>query len=115
MTIVAETQKIWRQEAGGLYKPTDLKFTIDAKGTVIFTLPKGGTIRDNGSEIHFSPQDEKAKSLAQKLAQAQWGLAGELNWQVLKRKPEPVPRLISKQKECSSVFPLAAETDMPSR
>jgi len=77
-------QKIWRQEAGGLYSPAKLKFTIDAKGTVIFTLPKGGTIRDNGSEIHYSPQDEKAKSLAQKLAQAKWGLAAEVNGHVLK-------------------------------
>jgi len=87
LAIVAEMQKIWRQEAGGLSPPTDMKYTIDAKGTVIFTLPRGGSIRDNGPEIHFSPQDEKAKSLAQKLAQAKWGLTAELNGHILKRKP----------------------------
>jgi hypothetical protein len=66
-------RKIWREEAGGLYPPPELKYAIDAKGTVIFTIPKGGTIRDTGTEIHFSSNDGKVKDLAQKLAQAKWG------------------------------------------
>jgi beta-lactam-binding protein with PASTA domain len=47
-----------------------LRYAIDAKGTVIFTLPSGGTIRDTGTEIHFSPYDEKARILAEKLSRA---------------------------------------------
>jgi len=60
--------------------------TPDAKGTVIFTMPKGGTIRDTGSEIHFSPHDEKAKELAQNLAQIKWGPSVDRTGQSLKRK-----------------------------
>ena len=86
LAIVDKMRKIWRQEAGGSYPLPVLKYAIDAKGTVIFTLPKGGTIRDTGTEIHFSPNDEKAKDLAQKLAQAKWGLSVDWTGQILKQK-----------------------------
>jgi Relaxase/Mobilisation nuclease domain. len=55
-------------------KDDELKYTIDTKGTVIFTLKTGGTIRDSGTEIHFSSYDESASKLAQKFASARWGL-----------------------------------------
>ena len=38
----------------------DLPFEVDSKGTVIFTLPNGGKIRDDGQEIHFSAHDPEA-------------------------------------------------------
>ena len=86
LAIVDKMQKIWRQEAKGSYPSPELKYVIDAKGTVIFTLPKGGSIRDTGTEIHFSPHDEKTKFLAQKLAQAKWGASADLTSQTLKQK-----------------------------
>ena len=86
LEIVDKMRKIWRQEVGGSYPLPELKYAIDTKGTVIFSLPKGGTIRDTGSEIHFSPHDEKTKDLAQKLAQAKWGLSVDWTGQTLKQK-----------------------------
>ncbi len=59
---------------------------IDAKGTVIFTLPSGGTIRDTGAEIHFSPHDPKACELAQKFATLKWGQMVETTENSLKFK-----------------------------
>lgn len=38
----------------------DLPFEVDSKGTVIFTLPNGGKIRDDGLKIHFSAHDPEA-------------------------------------------------------
>jgi len=46
-----------------------MKYSIDARGTVIFTLPSGGTVRDTGSAIHFSAWDNKARIMADLLAQ----------------------------------------------
>ena len=86
LSIVDKMRKIWREEAGGLYPPQELKYAIDAKGTVIFTLPKGGTIRDTGTEIHFSSNDEKVKDLAQKLAQAKWGPSVDLTGPTIKQE-----------------------------
>ena len=62
------------------------KYRVDGKGTVIFTLPSGGSIRDTGKEVHFSSQDDQAKSIAEKLAQAKWGNDIHLDGGVLKRK-----------------------------
>jgi hypothetical protein len=59
ITLVADMQKIRRQEVGGLYLPAYLKYIIDTTGTVISTPPKAGSIRDNGLEIHFNPHGEK--------------------------------------------------------
>ena len=86
LSTVDKMRKIWREEAGGLYPQPELKYTIDAKGTVIFNLPKGGTIRDTGTEIHFSSNDDKVKDLAQKLALAKWGPSVDLTGPVLKQK-----------------------------
>ncbi len=63
---------------------------IDAKGTVIFTLPSGGTIRDTGAEIHFSPHDPVAHELAQKFAAAKWGTKIEVFKNSLKFKVKAV-------------------------
>ncbi len=59
---------------------------IDAKGTVIFTLPSGGTIRDTGAEIHYSPHDPTARELAQKFATLKWGQMAETTENSLKFK-----------------------------
>jgi len=65
----------------------DLKYTIDAKGTVIFTLPSGGTVRDTGTAIHFRAWDKRARIMAGLLAQNRWGQRAELAGNSLKAKP----------------------------
>ena len=66
----------------GLKEP---QHTIDAKGTIIFKLPDGGSIRDVGIEIHYSHCDDLAKLLATKLAQSRWGQAVSMDDGVLKK------------------------------
>jgi hypothetical protein len=73
--------------------PVDLKYTIDAKGTVIFTLPSGGTIRDSGQAIHFSAWDKNAKIMADLLVQRICGQIAKVDGNILKQiSPlEPLP------------------------
>ena len=54
-------------------KNDDIKHRIDINGTVIFTLKTGGTIRDTGKEVYFSPHDSQAVSLGTKYARMKWG------------------------------------------
>jgi len=46
---------------------------VDHKGAVIFTLPSGGVIRDEGQELYFSAKDETAQQVALAYAQKKWG------------------------------------------
>jgi len=46
---------------------------VDHKGAVIFTLPGGGVIRDEGKELFFSARDEAAQRIALAYAQKKWG------------------------------------------
>jgi len=52
---------------------TDLKYAIDGKGTIIYSLPDGSRIRDSGQKIHFSPRSQQAKALALEYAAVRWG------------------------------------------
>lgn len=49
------------------------KGDIDAKGNVLFTLARGGLIRDAGMEVTFSAGDTSAHDAAVRYAQAKWG------------------------------------------
>ena len=46
---------------------------VTKKGTIIFELAGGGSIRDTGQEIQFSPSDENAAMLAGEYARKKWG------------------------------------------
>lgn len=50
----------------------EIKRRIDGKGIVIFTLDSGGTIRDTGKELFFSPQDVTAE-IALRYGRKKWG------------------------------------------
>ena len=50
----------------------NIKHHIDSKGTVIFTLPNGKTVRDTGKAIHFG-DDALAREVAFLLAKSKWG------------------------------------------
>lgn len=61
-------------------------YTIDGKGTVIIKLPDGGTIRDNGTEIHFSGKGEKSEELTAKVAKIRRGQAAGVDNHKLRGK-----------------------------
>ena len=79
LTIIKMRQLAEEEKAkGGSSIFNGLKHTIDTKGTVIFHLATGGTIRDNGKELHFSAHDKNAQEVAKKFAQMKWGKAIEI-------------------------------------
>jgi hypothetical protein len=86
LTAIVQMREVLASEATAFRKPSDFKFQIDGKGTIIFTLPDGGIIRDAGPEIHFSAHHERARDLAAKLAQTRWGLSAKLDGCTLTRK-----------------------------
>lgn len=47
--------------------------TVDRKGTVIFSLPNGGRILDQGQKLFFSGNNEAARHVAVRYAQKKWG------------------------------------------
>jgi hypothetical protein len=46
---------------------------IDRKGAVVFILPGGGKIRDEGKELFFTASDEATRHIALAYAQKKWG------------------------------------------
>lgn len=67
------------------------KTRIDRKGTVIFTLPGGGILRDTGRDLFFSANDKAARAAAMLYARAKWGKLARLegNKFYIPRKPAP--------------------------
>jgi len=51
---------------------TGFRHRVDHKGAVIFTLPGGGVIRDQGKEVFFSARNEAAQRIAFAYAQKKW-------------------------------------------
>jgi hypothetical protein len=51
----------------------DIARRIDGKGVIIFILASGGSIRDTGKELFYSPHDEKAQGVALAYAALKWG------------------------------------------
>ncbi len=72
LLAVLKMRELLEREAEPGGAAQELRFRIDAKGTVIFTLP-GGSIRDTGRAVHFSAHDKSIKALAVKFAQMRWG------------------------------------------
>lgn len=68
---------------------TGVTHRIDNKGTVIFTLPSGGTVRDTGKEVLFSAHDKAAGEAARQYAVKKWGKAVQLDGNVLRRDVLP--------------------------
>ena len=73
LVAVAQMRDMLKNEATPFQKAPPLKYHIDGKGVIIFSLPDGGMIRDHGEEIHFSANNQKAAELAAKLAKVRWG------------------------------------------
>ena len=79
LASVAKMRELFRSE-GFKNEP---QYTIDTKGTIIFKLPDGGTIRDAGTEVHFSALNDQARRMGTKLAQIKWGQAVSIDNGVL--------------------------------
>jgi hypothetical protein len=62
---------------------------VDRKGTVVFTLHNGATVRDTGKEVLFSAQDATAQEVARRYATKKWGKSLVLEGNKLCRKEEP--------------------------
>lgn len=51
----------------------DFRHRVDRKGTVVFTLQNGASVRDNGADILFSAGSESARQTALLYARKKWG------------------------------------------
>lgn len=51
----------------------DFRHRVDRKGTVVFTLQNGASVRDNGTDILFSAGSESARQTALLYARKKWG------------------------------------------
>jgi hypothetical protein len=49
------------------------RHSVDRKGAVVFTLPGGGVIRDQGKELFFSVENAAAQQAAVAYARKKWG------------------------------------------
>ena len=84
----------------------EIKRRIDGKGVVIFTLDSGGTIRDTGKEVFFSPHDAKAKHAAELYAEKKWGKRltmekGYIRFQPERERERQPPEISRKQQGLS--------------
>jgi hypothetical protein len=80
LASVTQMRELFRSE--GI--KTEPQYSIASKGTIIFKLPNGGSIRDTGTEVHFTASNEQAKRIATNLAQFRWGQAVSIEGNVLK-------------------------------
>jgi hypothetical protein len=64
---------------------TGYRQVIDNRGVVIFTLPHGGSIRDAGRKLHFSP-DEVTREAAMRYGLAKFGKALAMKGNTIERK-----------------------------
>lgn len=65
--------KMMEVAEGASLSDKTFKYSIDGKGTIIYTLPDGGKIRDSGKEVHHSHNSLQAKDFAVKYAGLKWG------------------------------------------
>ncbi len=65
-----------------------IKRRIDGKGVVVFTLGSGGSIRDAGKEVIFSPQDKAAQVIAALYAAKKWGKDIQIEGNLITRSRE---------------------------
>jgi hypothetical protein len=64
------------------------RHSVDHKGAVVFTLPGGGVIRDQGKELFFSARDEAAQAVALLYARKKWGKSIHIDGNRVFREPE---------------------------
>lgn len=87
MALLATQEKL-RIEAGvGDSQPmfSGYKQNLDNKGVVIFTLQSGGTIRDTGEKLYYTP-NEATRKAAMLYAQSKFGKGIELTESTIERK-----------------------------
>lgn len=70
LQTVLKMRELLEQETTPGTPTPKVKYRLDTKGTVIFTLPDGATIRDTGGAVHFSANNDLAARLAEKLTRS---------------------------------------------
>ena len=88
LLAVVKMREILEREAGQDQPVSEFKYSIDTKGTVIFRLADGGTIRDAGREIHHSATGDRTRELALKYASAKWGRVFVNQSGIIQRSPD---------------------------
>ena len=88
LLAVVKMREILEREADQDQPVSEFKYSIDTKGTVIFRLADGGTIRDAGREIHHSATGDRTRELALKYASAKWGRVFVNQSGIIQRSPD---------------------------
>lgn len=57
----------------GVHGMEEFTWRVDGRGTVLFTLPSGGLVRDSGKDLTFSAHDPEAQKVAERLAALKFG------------------------------------------
>ena len=89
LLAVLRMERLAAEESG----LSGFQHTVDNKGAVVFALPGGGIIRDQGKEL-FSSGDEQAKKTALLYARSKWGKNFTLDGNRIVRESEPVKEQI---------------------
>lgn len=70
LQAVLRMEQVLQNSVGG---DSGFRHHVDHKGTVVFTLEDGGSIRDSGGDILFSARSESARQAAVLYARKKWG------------------------------------------
>lgn len=76
----------------------DFRHRVDRKGSVVFTLQDGSTVRDSGKDVIFSVTSNNARQVALQYAQKKWGRGLIVEENRITREPKR-EREVEKAKE----------------
>ena len=89
LQAVLHMEQVLQQNRPGA---TEFQHHIDRKGTVVFTLQDGASVRDNGKDILFSARSESARQTALLYARTKGGKQVMLEANRISRVPREVDR-----------------------
>lgn len=87
MEQLADEERLQKDTGQNSTLIAGFRHTVDRKGTVVFTLPGGGTIRDSGKDLFFTAGDKAAEAAAKCYAQKKWGKSIRLEGNHICREP----------------------------
>lgn len=87
MEQLADEERLQKNVGQNSALIAEFRHTVDRKGTVVFTLPSGGTIRDSGKDLFFTAGDKAAEAAAKRYAQKKWGKSIRVEGNHICREP----------------------------
>lgn len=87
MEQLADEERLQKDAGQNSTLIAGFRHTVDRKGTVVFTLPGGGIIRDSGKDLFFTAGDMAAEAAAKRYAQKKWGKSIRLEGNRIFREP----------------------------